>query len=218
MTWTGRHDADQTRRARAATSLVAVPVRRLRRRAWSALAYAAVPLYNWFCRATGYGGTHAGRRRRRPAQIADRTITVRFDANVAAGLPWRFEPEQPQHRRASSARSSRSTTRSPTNRARDRRARPPTTSTPADRRHLFQQDRLLLLHRADAEARREARDAGGVLRRSGARRRIPSRTISTPSLCPTPSIRCVRAATAQWRGTGSAVGARRRESADRLAT
>ena len=24
----------------------------------------------------------------------DRTITVRFDANVAPGLPWRFEPEQ----------------------------------------------------------------------------------------------------------------------------
>ena len=26
--------------------------------------------------------------------MLDRTITVRFDANVAPGLPWRFEPEQ----------------------------------------------------------------------------------------------------------------------------
>ena len=29
-----------------------------------------------------------------PTHISDRTITVRFDSNVAAGLPWRFEPER----------------------------------------------------------------------------------------------------------------------------
>jgi cytochrome c oxidase assembly protein subunit 11 len=29
-----------------------------------------------------------------PAQTSDRTVTVRFDSNTAAGLPWRFEPEQ----------------------------------------------------------------------------------------------------------------------------
>jgi len=56
-------------------------------------AYAAVPLYDWFCRVTGFGGTTqvatSG-----PAEILDRTITVRFDANVAGGLPWKFEPEQ----------------------------------------------------------------------------------------------------------------------------
>ena len=33
-------------------------------------------------------------RRRRRAHVSDRTITVRFDSNVAAGLPWRFEPER----------------------------------------------------------------------------------------------------------------------------
>jgi len=56
-------------------------------------AYAAVPLYTWFCRTTGFGGTpvvaQAG-----PVKVLDRKVTVRFDANVASGLPWKFEPEQ----------------------------------------------------------------------------------------------------------------------------
>jgi cytochrome c oxidase assembly protein subunit 11 len=56
-------------------------------------AYAAVPFYSWFCRTTGFGGTpvvaHAG-----PVQVLDRKVTVRFDANVASGLPWKFAPEQ----------------------------------------------------------------------------------------------------------------------------
>src|ERR1700710_2209552 len=55
--------------------------------------YAAVPFYNWFCRATGFNGTTqvatSG-----PSGMIDRTVTVRFDANVGPGLPWRFEPEQ----------------------------------------------------------------------------------------------------------------------------
>jgi cytochrome c oxidase assembly protein subunit 11 len=56
-------------------------------------AYAAVPFYDWFCRATGFNGTTqvatAG-----PAGMIDRNVTVRFDANVGPGLPWRFAPEQ----------------------------------------------------------------------------------------------------------------------------
>ena len=56
-------------------------------------AYAAVPFYNWFCRATGFNGTTqvaiAG-----PSGMIDRKVTVRFDANVGPGLPWRFEPER----------------------------------------------------------------------------------------------------------------------------
>jgi cytochrome c oxidase assembly protein subunit 11 len=55
--------------------------------------YAAVPLYDWFCRTTGFNGTTqvaiAG-----PSGMIDRKVTVRFDANVGPGLPWRFEPEQ----------------------------------------------------------------------------------------------------------------------------
>ncbi len=57
------------------------------------LSFAAVPFYSWFCRTTGYGGTTQVAKAR-PTQISDRIITVRFDSNVAAGLPWRFEPEQ----------------------------------------------------------------------------------------------------------------------------
>ena len=55
-------------------------------------AYAAVPLYDWFCRTTGFGGTTQVARAA-PAQVLGRMITVRFDANVAPGLPWRFVPE-----------------------------------------------------------------------------------------------------------------------------
>jgi cytochrome c oxidase assembly protein subunit 11 len=57
------------------------------------MSYAAVPFYDWFCRTTGFGGTpQIGTAA--PAHVLDRKVTVRLDANVIAGLPWRFEPEQ----------------------------------------------------------------------------------------------------------------------------
>ena len=56
-------------------------------------AYAAVPLYDWFCRTTGFGGTTQVSTAA-PAQMLGRSLTVRFDANVAPGLPWRFVPEK----------------------------------------------------------------------------------------------------------------------------
>ncbi len=57
-------------------------------------AYAAVPLYDLFCRVTGFGGTPMIATA--PAdRVIDRTITVRFDANVTGGLPWRFSAESP---------------------------------------------------------------------------------------------------------------------------
>lgn len=56
--------------------------------------YAAVPLYDWFCRVTGFNGTTQVATGA-PGQVLDRTITVRLDANVGPGLPWRFEPEVP---------------------------------------------------------------------------------------------------------------------------
>jgi cytochrome c oxidase assembly protein subunit 11 len=55
-------------------------------------AYAAVPLYNWFCRATGFNGTTQVATAA-PGTTLDRKVTVRFDANIGPGLPWRFEPE-----------------------------------------------------------------------------------------------------------------------------
>ncbi len=57
------------------------------------VSYAAVPLYSWFCRSTGFGGTTQVARSA-PAQVSARQITVRFDSNIAAGLPWSFEPER----------------------------------------------------------------------------------------------------------------------------
>jgi cytochrome c oxidase assembly protein subunit 11 len=55
--------------------------------------YAAVPLYDWFCRVTGFAGTTQVATAA-PTTVLDRKITVRFDANVGPGLPWRFEPER----------------------------------------------------------------------------------------------------------------------------
>jgi len=56
-------------------------------------AYAAVPFYNWFCKTTGFGGTTQVAQNA-PDRILGRRLTIRFDSNVAAGLPWRFQPEQ----------------------------------------------------------------------------------------------------------------------------
>lgn len=56
-------------------------------------AYAAVPLYSWFCRTTGFGGTTQVTNAL-PTRESARKIAVRFDSNVAAGLPWLFEPER----------------------------------------------------------------------------------------------------------------------------
>lgn len=57
------------------------------------LAFASVPLYDLFCKVTGYGGTTRTATAAEGVEIVDRPITVRFDANVAPGLPWVFEPE-----------------------------------------------------------------------------------------------------------------------------
>ena len=57
------------------------------------VSYAAVPLYQLFCQVTGYGGT-TQRVEQMSDTILDRTIKVRFDSNVAAGLPWDFRPVQ----------------------------------------------------------------------------------------------------------------------------
>ena len=56
-------------------------------------AFAYVTLYNWFCSNTGFGGTTQVAEAA-PGVVLDRTLTIRFDSNVAPGLPWRFVPEQ----------------------------------------------------------------------------------------------------------------------------
>jgi len=56
--------------------------------------YAAVPFYNWFCRATGFNGTTQVAEAAPTSAPLGRTVAVRFDSNVAGGLPWKFEPEK----------------------------------------------------------------------------------------------------------------------------
>jgi cytochrome c oxidase assembly protein subunit 11 len=56
--------------------------------------YAAVPFYNWFCRTTGFNGTTQVATSAPSGAPLARKIAVRFDSNVAGGLPWKFEPEQ----------------------------------------------------------------------------------------------------------------------------
>ena len=83
------------RNARVAWTLVAVVGGML------ALAYAASPLYELFCKATGFGGTpvvaqEGGRDGAKGAErpVLERTVAVRFDSNVDSNLPWRFQPLQ----------------------------------------------------------------------------------------------------------------------------
>jgi len=58
--------------------------------------YAAVPLYDWFCRVTGFDGTPSiSTVAALPGLVpGEREVTIRFDANVAPGLPWRFRPTE----------------------------------------------------------------------------------------------------------------------------
>lgn len=57
------------------------------------LAYAAVPLYSLFCQVTGFAGTT--QKAEKPSErVLDRVVTIRFDANVAPGLGWSFQPVQ----------------------------------------------------------------------------------------------------------------------------
>lgn len=56
----------------------------------ASLGWASVPLYDLFCRVTGYGGTTS------VATGSDRsieqTMNVRFDASKARDFPWEFKP------------------------------------------------------------------------------------------------------------------------------
>lgn len=59
------------------------------------LSFASVPLYRLFCQVTGYAGTPRvapGLVTAAPAGAPE--ITIHFNADLAAGLPWRFRPGQ----------------------------------------------------------------------------------------------------------------------------
>lgn len=57
------------------------------------LAFASVPLYDLFCRATGFGGTPM-RASEASAAVGERDMIVTFNGDLAAGMPWHFRPSQ----------------------------------------------------------------------------------------------------------------------------
>ena len=88
MSKTGQHsDERPPRHGVVALSLVGLVA------AMMGLAFASVPLYRMFCQATGYGGVPQ-QAEQAPDKVLDRTIRIRFDANVDRALPWTFAPEQ----------------------------------------------------------------------------------------------------------------------------
>ncbi len=60
------------------------------------LGFAAVPLYEVFCRVTGYAGTtqRVGEAQAATVKSTTRVMSIRFDSNVNSALPWSFKPEQ----------------------------------------------------------------------------------------------------------------------------
>ena len=65
------------------------------------ISYAAVPLYQMFCSATGYGGTALKRADETSVTElanksirADRPLKVKFLGQASASIPWRFTPLQ----------------------------------------------------------------------------------------------------------------------------
>jgi len=58
------------------------------------LGFASKPLYDTFCKITGYGGTTRVADEN-PYEVSDRIIRVQFDSNTSKGLQWDFAPEKP---------------------------------------------------------------------------------------------------------------------------
>lgn len=61
--------------------------------AMTGLSFAAVPLYDLFCKVTGFAGTPMVGTAA-TGKTSDRIVSVAFDANVAPALGWRFEAER----------------------------------------------------------------------------------------------------------------------------
>ncbi|MGJ8563143.1 MAG: cytochrome c oxidase assembly protein [Alphaproteobacteria bacterium] len=57
------------------------------------LGFASKPLYDTFCKVTGFGGT-TQKADANTSEVIDRMVKVSFDSNVSMGLPWDFVPEQ----------------------------------------------------------------------------------------------------------------------------
>lgn len=63
----------------------------------AAFAWAFIPMYNLFCKVTGFGGTTGvAEQGVEHDKILDQTITIKFDASRERGMPWEFKPVQPE--------------------------------------------------------------------------------------------------------------------------
>ena len=61
------------------------------------LSYAAVPLYDLFCRTTGFGGTPVVKKDNINVKVVNSVdIKIQFNADVAGGLEWNFLPVERQ--------------------------------------------------------------------------------------------------------------------------
>ena len=59
------------------------------------LSFAAVPLYDLFCRVTGFGGTTQNASNKAiPKIVIDQNYKMRFDTNVHSTSNWKFYPEK----------------------------------------------------------------------------------------------------------------------------
>ena len=59
-----------------------------------AFSFAAVPLYDLFCRVTGFGGTTQNATNKEiPKIIVNQDYKMRFDTNINSSLDWKFYPE-----------------------------------------------------------------------------------------------------------------------------
>ena len=133
------------------------------------MAYAAVPLYAMFCQVTGYGGTT-----QRVEQYSDRCSTARSRCASTPTLRRHCpgissRPQRDMTMRIGETAQAHYTATNLFDAA-GHRQRHVQRHAGAGRR-LFQQGRVLLLHRHHAAAGRNAGHAGRLLRRSGYRRR-----------------------------------------------
>ena len=55
------------------------------------LSFASVPLYDWFCRVTGWGGV-TNVASEPSATVLDQTVKIRFDESLERGMAWNFKP------------------------------------------------------------------------------------------------------------------------------
>lgn len=62
-----------------------------------ALAFACVPLYDMFCRVTGWGGT-TQTAQKAPDEVSDREVIVQFNTDTDRALPWGFSSKKDQIR------------------------------------------------------------------------------------------------------------------------